>query len=244
MKVKVAEARRIVVQLDKETLAEKSKLPAVTGVFDPIHLGLAKPAKPGEYGGGMSPRLEFIEKNLAKSLHDLAKLPSACDAAHQAQWKAASASLQLLLKTITQAKQARAQATWTAKESDKLIQAALPRLRGANDKASVRELESYNKKLQEGLDATAKALGKGLAGKSLDKKVMPTIGLKCGSVLTVKLPGAKEAGMALAGLGGRSASASSSKAEKVPGSSASKPSISSASEKSSPEIGLGAAAPR
>ncbi|MBI5243872.1 MAG: hypothetical protein HY922_09370, partial [Elusimicrobia bacterium] len=91
LKVKVAEARRIILQLDKETLAEKSKLPAVIGVFEPIHLGLAKPAKPGEYGGGMSPRLEFIEKNLAKSLQDLAKLPSACDAAHQAQWKAASA---------------------------------------------------------------------------------------------------------------------------------------------------------
>ncbi|MBI5244121.1 MAG: hypothetical protein HY922_10670, partial [Elusimicrobia bacterium] len=161
LRAKVLEARHIIVQLDKETLVEKTKLPAVTGVFEPIHLGLAKPAKPDQYGGGMLPRLEFIEKNLAKSLQDLAKLPSACDAAHQAQWKAASASLQLLLKTITQAKQARAQATWTAKESDKLIQAALPRLRGANDKASVQELESYNKKLQEGLWATAKALGKG-----------------------------------------------------------------------------------
>ncbi|MBI5243884.1 MAG: hypothetical protein HY922_09430 [Elusimicrobia bacterium] len=87
--IKVAEARRIIPQLDKETLAGKLKLPTLTGVFEPIHLGLAKPAKPGEYGGGMSPRLEFIEKNLAKSFQDIAKLPSACDAAHQAQWKAA-----------------------------------------------------------------------------------------------------------------------------------------------------------
>ncbi|MBI5244109.1 MAG: hypothetical protein HY922_10610, partial [Elusimicrobia bacterium] len=225
LKVKVAEARRIVLQLDKDTLAEKTKLPMLSEVFDPIHLGLAKPSKPGEYGGGMSPRLEFIEKNLAKSLQALAKLPSACDAAHQAQWKAASASLQLLLKTITQAKQARVQATWTAKQSDKLIQAAKQRLKDSKDETA-KALDAYDKKLQEGLDAVAKALGKGLAGKSLDKKALPTIGLKCGSVLTVKLPGAKEAGMALAGLGGRSASGSSSKAEKVPGSSASKPSIS------------------
>ncbi|MBI5245237.1 MAG: hypothetical protein HY922_16365 [Elusimicrobia bacterium] len=208
LKVKVAEAHRIVLQLDKETLAEKLKLPNVNGVFDPINLGLAKPAKPNEYGGGMSSRLEFIEKNLAKSLHDLAKLPSACDAAHQAQWKAASASLQLLLKTITQAKQARVQATWTAKESDKLIQAALARLRGANDKASVRELESYNKKLQDGLDAAAKALGKGLAGKSLDKKVMPKLGGKCGSVQAIELPTQKEAGMQLAGKGSTKAAGS------------------------------------
>ncbi|MBI5244111.1 MAG: hypothetical protein HY922_10620 [Elusimicrobia bacterium] len=77
LKVKVAEARRIALQLDKETLVEKTKLPTVLGVFDPIHLGLAKPAKPNEYGGGMLPRLEFIEKNLSKSLQDLAKLPSA-----------------------------------------------------------------------------------------------------------------------------------------------------------------------
>jgi hypothetical protein len=92
LKVKVAEARRIILKLDQETSSAKSKLPAVKGVFDFIHFGLAKPAKPGEYGGGMLPRLEFIEKNLTKSLQDLAKLPSSCDASHQAQWRAGTST--------------------------------------------------------------------------------------------------------------------------------------------------------
>jgi hypothetical protein len=133
LKLKVAEARRIILKLDQETSRTKSKLPAVTGVFEPIHFGLASPAKPGEYGGGMLSRLEFIDKNLTKSLQDLAKLPPSLDASQQAQWRAASESRKLLLKTIAQAKQARVQATWTARQSDKLIKAAIQRLKGAKD---------------------------------------------------------------------------------------------------------------
>jgi hypothetical protein len=202
LKVKVAEARRIILKLDQETLSAKSKLPAVKGVFEPVHFGLAKPAKPGEYGGGMLARLEFIEKNLAKSLQDMAKLPSSCDASQQARWKAASESQKLLLKTIIQAKQARAQAAWTARQSGKLIKTAKRQLKGAKDGNTHRALDAYNKKLQDGLAAVARALGKGLDGKSLGKKLMPTLDAKCGNMLTARLPSVKEAGNLLAGVGG------------------------------------------
>ncbi|MBI5243631.1 MAG: hypothetical protein HY922_08115 [Elusimicrobia bacterium] len=70
-------------------------------------------------------------------------------------------------------------------------------MRGANDKASVQELESYNKKLQDGLGAAGEALGKGLSGKSLDKKAMPKLGAECGSALAVGLPSKKDASMQL-----------------------------------------------
>jgi len=78
------EANKVILRLDKETQSAKSKLPEVATVFEPIHLGLTKPAKAGQFGGGMSSRLDFIEKNLAKSLQDLAKLPSTCDASGMA----------------------------------------------------------------------------------------------------------------------------------------------------------------
>ncbi|MBI5243130.1 MAG: hypothetical protein HY922_05510, partial [Elusimicrobia bacterium] len=214
LKTKVVEARGIALTLDQETLAAKSRLPAVKGVFEPIHSGLAsKPAKPDQYGGGMSSRLEYIEKNLTKSLQALARLPSSCDGAG-ARWQAAVAGQQLLSKTVVQAKQAKAQAVWTAKESDKLIQAALRKLKDADDKTSAAALDAYDKKLQSGLDAVAKALGKGLAGKSLSKKLMPKLGAKCGSVLALALPEAKDAGKLLAGKGGvRAVDASLSKSE-------------------------------
>lgn len=199
LKLKVAEARRITLGLDQETQNAKAKISNVSGVFELIHLGLAKPAKPGEYGGGMLHRLETIENNLSKTLLHLSKLPSTCEpSGAKAQWNVAVAGRQLLLKTLTQTKQAQVQATWTAQQSDKLIKAAILRLKGAKDETAL-ELDSYNQKLKTGLDSVAKTLGKGLAAKNLDKKVMPQLGAQCGSVPAVKLPDAKEAGMALAG---------------------------------------------
>ncbi|MBI5242649.1 MAG: hypothetical protein HY922_03065, partial [Elusimicrobia bacterium] len=100
LKARIIETRKSILQLDQETLAAKAKLSSVKGVFEPIHSGLAsKPAKPDQYGGGLSSRLEFIEKNLTKSLQALSKLPSSCDCAGaETQWKAAAAGRKLLLK--------------------------------------------------------------------------------------------------------------------------------------------------
>jgi hypothetical protein len=153
----------------------------------------------GQYGGGMSPRLEYIEKSLAKTLQDLAKLPSASDASNKSQLHVAAKSQQILLKNVALVSQAQSQIRRVAKESGNLIQTVKSRLRQENDMVSAIGLDGYNKKLQSGLDAAAKALVTGLSGKTLNAKRMPKLG--SGSVLAVKLPSLKDAGNLIAGAG-------------------------------------------
>ena len=180
LRAKVIEAQKILLKLDQETQSARSSLPAAIGVFDPVHTALAaKPPMQGQYGGGMSPRLEFIEKSLAKSLKDLAKLPAAT-------------SQQLLLKNVALVSQAQAQIRRVAKEGNNLIEVVKGRLRQENDVVSSMGLDGYNKKLQSGLEAAAKALGTGLTGKNLNVKRMPKFGTA--GLPAVKLPNVKEAG--------------------------------------------------
>ena len=103
--------------------------------------------------------------------------------------------------------QAQGQIRRIAKEGDKLVQAVKGRLREQNDVVSIMGLDTYNKKLQSGLEATAKALGTGLAGKSLNAKSMPKVGTA--RVPAVKVPSVNEAGAQIASASDGSAASKS-----------------------------------
>ncbi|MBI5243654.1 MAG: hypothetical protein HY922_08230 [Elusimicrobia bacterium] len=203
LRAKVIEACGIIANLAQDTQSMRSRHASVGSGLLRIHAGLSsKPAAADAYGGGMSSRLEFIERSLAKSLDGLGKLSSSGNDLRQS----AAAGQKQLMEAVSKTKQAKVQAAWTRMESDKIIQASVKRLLANGGKAAAEDMIKYGQRVRSSLSKVESILDQGLKSKNLGGRSLPGIAaaLSIGNKKDALLAGAGKAAEKLragAGLG-------------------------------------------
>lgn len=160
LKDKIVKARGIIVTLDKDTDDFRSKHSDLSRSLAPIQSGLSsRPLVRDAYGGGMLPRLEYIERNLVKSAAEWERLSSAGVTDERKLRQAAVGIQKRFSDASAKAKQAKNQAAFTRTTGDRIIRDVMSKLLARGDKVRVAELDEYGRKLRNSIDEVERILG-------------------------------------------------------------------------------------